>query len=99
VFGRVERASQAVQVKTARPNRDPAHLARLLADRLDFIDPGFGIEDGLLIASRVEPLAPKQTTGQGLSGTDAEANLGPLVDRLTNAAGRGQRLSPNARRK
>jgi protein ImuB len=70
-----------------------------LADRLDFIDPGFGIEDGLLIASRVEPLAPKQTTGQGLSGTDAEANLGPLVDRLTNAAGRGQRLPPNARRK
>ena len=31
VFGRVDRASQAVQVKTAKPNRDPAHLARLLA--------------------------------------------------------------------
>ena len=28
----------------SRPNRDPAHLARLLGDRLDFIDPGFGIE-------------------------------------------------------
>ena len=25
-----------------KANRDPAHLARLLADRLDFIDPGFG---------------------------------------------------------
>ena len=87
VFGRVDRASQAVQVKTARPNRDPAHLARLLADRLDFIDPGFGIEDGLLIASRVEPLAPKQTSAQGLSGDDAETNLGPLVDRLTTRLG------------
>ena len=74
VFGRVDRASQAVQVKTAKPNRDPAHLARLLADRLDFIDPGFGIEDGLLIASRVEPLAPKQTSAQGLSNEEAEAN-------------------------
>ena len=87
VFGRVDRASQAVQVKTAKPNRDPAHLARLLADRLDFIDPGFGIEDGLLIASRVEPLAPKQTSAQGLSSDDAETNLGPLVDRLTTRLG------------
>ena len=87
VFGRVDRASQAVQVKTARPNRDPAHLARLLGDRLDFIDPGFGIEDGLLIASRVEPLAPKQTSAQGLSNEEAEANLGPLVDRLTTRLG------------
>ena len=99
VFGRVDRASQAVQVKTAKPNRDPAHLARLLADRLDFIDPGFGIEDGLLIASRVEPLAPKQTSAQGLSGDDAETNLGPLVDRLTTRLGEAKRLSPSARRK
>jgi protein ImuB len=52
------RFAAAVQVKTARPNRDAAHLARLLEDRLDYIDPGFGIEDALLIASRVEPLAP-----------------------------------------
>ena len=87
VFGRVDRASQAVQVKTASPNRDPAHLARLLADRLDFIDPGFGVEDGLLIASRVEPLAPKQTSAQGLSGNEAEANFGPLVDRLATRLG------------
>src|SRR5688572_17918061 len=56
VFGRVDRGAQGVQVKTARPNRDGAHLARLLGDRLDLIDPGFGIEDALLIASRVEPL-------------------------------------------
>jgi protein ImuB len=87
VFGRVDRAAQAVQVKTARPNRDPAHLARLLADRLDFIDPGFGIEDGLLIASRVEPLAPEQTSAQGLAGEQAEANIGHLVDRLTTRFG------------
>ena len=74
-------------MKTAKPNRDPAHLARLLADRLDFIDPGFGIEDGLLIASRVEPLAAKQTSAQALSGDDTETNHGPLVDRLTTRLG------------
>ena len=41
----------------------------------------------LLIASRVEPLAPKQTSAQGLSGDEAETNLGPLVDRLTTRLG------------
>src|SRR5215208_3863351 len=66
VFGRVDRASQAVQVKTAKPNRDPAHLARLLADRLDYIDPGFGIEDGLLTASPGGRLPPRKPVQRGL---------------------------------
>jgi protein ImuB len=87
VFGRVDRASQAVQVKTARPNRDPPHLARLLDDRLDVIDPGFGIEDALLVASRVEPLAPKQTSVKGLDSVDPDPDLGNLVDRLATRLG------------
>jgi len=37
----------------------------------------------------VEPLAPKQTSAQGLSGDDTETNLGPLVDRLTTRLGEG----------
>ena len=54
VFGRVDRASQARSGEDSRPNRDPPHLARLLGDRLDVIDPGFGIEDALAgrVASR-----------------------------------------------
>ena len=35
----------------------------------------------------MEPLAPKQTSAQGLSNDEAEANLGPLVDRLTTRLG------------
>jgi len=87
VFGRVDRAAQAVQVKTARPNRDPTHLARLLGDRLEVIDPGFGIEDALLVASRVEPLAPKQTSVKGLDMDDGDPDLGNLVDRLATRLG------------
>jgi protein ImuB len=87
VFGRVDRAAQAVQVKTARPNRDAAHLARLLEDRLDYIDPGFGIEDALLIASRVEPLGAKQASVEGLSRDQPVTDLAHLVDRLTTRLG------------
>ena len=90
VFGRVDRAAQAVQVKTARPNRDAAHLARLFGDRLDIIDPGFGIEHALLIASRVEPLTPKQTSARGLDQGEPETDLGNLVDRLATRLGEAQ---------
>ncbi|MCC2653062.1 MAG: polymerase family protein [Microvirga sp.] len=90
VFGRVDRAAQAVQVKTARPNRDAAHLARLFGDRLDIIDPGFGIEHALLIASRVEPLTPKQTSARGLDRGEPETDLGNLVDRLATRLGEAQ---------
>src|SRR4029077_3358483 len=56
VDGRVERIS----LGTARPSRDPRHLAALFKERLDTIDPGLGIEDVILAAFAVEPLLPKQ---------------------------------------
>ena len=52
VDGRVER----IRIGTARPSRDPAHLARLLIGKLDTVDPGFGIEDTILAAFAVENL-------------------------------------------
>lgn len=58
VDGRVER----IRSGTARPSRDPAHLAKLLTGKLDTVDPGFGIEDAILSAFAVEPLAPEQLT-------------------------------------
>src|SRR3984893_2534081 len=44
VDGRVERIS----LGTARPSRDPRHLAALFRERLDTIDPRLGIEDIVL---------------------------------------------------
>jgi protein ImuB len=56
VDGRVERIS----LGTARPSRDPRHLAALFRERLDTIDPGLGIEDMILAAYSVEPLSAEQ---------------------------------------
>jgi protein ImuB len=76
VDGRVER----IRLGTARPSRDPAHLAKLLTARLDTIDPGLGVEDMILAAYVVEELGAEQ------AGFDSDvargADLALLVDQL-----------------
>ena len=57
---RVDGTSAAIAIGMARPSRDPRHLQRLLAERLVEIDPGLGIEDMVLAATRVEALAAVQ---------------------------------------
>ena len=48
---RVDGRLEAVRIGTAKPNRDAKRLTRLLCDRLDKVDPGFGIEAMSLSAS------------------------------------------------
>ncbi|WP_262269821.1 Y-family DNA polymerase [Microvirga yunnanensis] len=80
---RVDQKSACLRVGTARANRDAVHLARLFDERLQAIDPGFGIEEIVLVASKVEPLTETQVQVHGLSDEVAmEADIGPLVDRL-----------------
>jgi protein ImuB len=59
-FHRVDGRVEPIRIGTARPSRDPAHLAKLMIGKLDTIDPGFGIEDAILAAFAVEALAPEQ---------------------------------------
>jgi protein ImuB len=77
VDGRVER----IRIGTARPSRDPAHLAKLLTGKLDTIDPGLGIEDVILAAFAVEKLAVEQIEMTGSAAT-TEGDIGPLFDRI-----------------
>jgi protein ImuB len=63
VDGRVER----IVLGTARPSRDPNHLAALFKGRLDTVDPGLGVEDMILAAFAVEPLGPEQIGFAGAS--------------------------------
>ncbi|MGH7028943.1 MAG: Y-family DNA polymerase, partial [Stellaceae bacterium] len=88
VDGRVER----IVLGTARPSRDPHHLAALFKERLDTIDPGLGIEDAILAAFAVEPLAPEQIGFAGFSGPHSDpkgmgGGIAPLLDRLGNRLG------------
>ncbi len=83
VDGRVEH----IALGTARPSRDPRHLAALFNARLDTVDPGLGVEDMILAVFAVEPLPPEQIGFAG-AGADAQTlGLAPLLDRLGNRLG------------
>ena len=57
---RVDGKAATVAVGTARPVRDPRHLERLLAERLDGLDFGFGADAMALSVTRAQPLAAEQ---------------------------------------
>ena len=81
VFERVDGTMQLLAVGTARPVRDPPHLARLLGERIETIDPGLGVEAMTLWVPLAEPAPAGQgdaLTGAGGGGVD----LAPLIDRL-----------------
>jgi protein ImuB len=90
LFERVDGSVQAVRVGTARPARDPAHLARLLDERLETVNPGPGIEAIRLTLPLVEPFAHTQTSmsqERGLLDGEAAPDLSVLLDRLANRLG------------
>ncbi len=84
LFERLDGTVQAVRIGTARPNRDARHLARLLDEHLDTVDPGLGIEAMRLVVALAEPLRWRQEDSAG--GADVSA----LVDRLANRLGAGR---------
>jgi len=84
LFERVDGATQAIRIGTARPSRDAPHLTRLLLERLDTVDPGLGIEAMRLIATLAEPLRWIQR------GAGETPDVSALVDRLSNRLGADQ---------
>jgi protein ImuB len=53
---RSDGTSAQVEISMARPVRTPEHIVRLFEERIDQIDPGFGIDLLLLEAVRVGPM-------------------------------------------
>jgi protein ImuB len=84
LFHRVDNLVQAVRVGTAKPVREVERLTRLLTDRLENVDPGFGVEVMTLAAILVEPLAYRQ---DDTLGRTADADVSDLVDILANRIG------------
>lgn len=83
---RVDGAEQPISIGTARPNRDAAHLLRLLSMRIERIDPGLGLEAFDLVAVRTEPLGAVAFSAI-LTGETGKADLPRLVDTLVGRAG------------
>jgi len=94
IDGRVER----IRLGTARPSRDPGHLAALFKERLDTVDPGLGIEDVILAVFAVEPLSAEQIGFPGHPTSCETSGIAPLLDRLGNRLGLAalSRLEPRA---
>ena len=88
-----EHAERSVEL--AAPSRDPIHLGRLFAERLDGIDPGFGFDQARLTAIWAESLT------QGQDSLDAPQTIGTplpmLIDRLVTRLGRSAVTRPVAR--
>jgi protein ImuB len=93
---RVDSQAQAIRVGTATPVRDAKRLTRLLCDRIETIDPGFGIEVMTLAASAAEPLIPRQSVSTLID--EGVPDVSDLVDTLMNRVGEGAiyRLAPVA---
>ncbi len=88
-FYRVDNSVESVAIGTSQPCRDPRQLARLFAEKLERIDPGFGIERAILAAEAVEPLLPQPLAwrAMGAGDLDQARDLAPLVDRQSNRLG------------
>jgi protein ImuB len=81
---RVDGTRSVVRVGTGRPSRDTAHLMRLFRDRLEALDPGFGVEIMTLAALAAEPQMPAQGD---FAGTNAGLTAVQLIDRLAGRLG------------
>ena len=86
-FERVDRTEQASCIGTARPSRRADHLARLLDEQLERIDPGLGIEAMRLVAALTEPLTFEQPRADLVGGQNVGSDMSVLVDRLVNRLG------------
>lgn len=89
LFHRVDNTRQAIRVGTAQPVRDAKRLTRLLTEKIETIDPGFGIEVMELAAVLAEPLRDRQTISSLVE--EPEPDISDLIDVLSNRVG-GNRL-------
>jgi protein ImuB len=85
VCHRVDSTLQVVRVGTAAPVRDSKRLSRLLCDRIECIDPGWGIELMALAATVAEPMERRQAATSLVD--DSPPDVSDLVDTLANRVG------------
>ena len=91
VCHRVEGDRWTLTVGTSRPLRRKRPLMSLFAEKLDQVEPGFGIDEIVLAADVVETIDELQTdwSGEATGGYRAadEEELADLLDRLGNRFG------------
>ena len=92
-FFRVDGTLSRLDIGTARPSRDPERLARLFAEHLERLDPGFGVETVSLSIPLVEECRPDQIAlpdgadGNAVFDRSAQEGRAALIERLGNRFG------------
>ncbi|MQX07568.1 DNA polymerase Y family protein [Sinorhizobium fredii] len=95
IVHRVDNTIQALRAGTAKPVRDIAWLTKLFRDRIERIEPGFGIEKLSLAAIIAEPLIEAQSASSLIE--EQVTDVTPLIDVLGNRGGqRSFRVAPVA---
>lgn len=94
IVEKVDGTRQAIRAGTARPSRDVAWLTKLLRDRTEKIEPGFGIERLSLVAAMSEPLEEVQKASSLVE--DEVTDVFPLIDVFANRGQRVYRVTPVA---
>lgn len=88
------------RLEMAAASRDPAHIRRLFAARLDDLDAGFGFELVRLRAPWTQPLALAQSSWGGqdfeAAAEDHGTSLAACIDRITVRLGEGAVRRPVA---
>lgn len=84
-FYRVDNRIETIRIGLAKPSRVHKQLTRLLTDKLVKVDPGFGIEKAMLIASWAEPLLSYQATADFAGKVSPD--IASLIDTLSNRLG------------
>lgn len=94
IIHRVDNTRQYLRAGLAKPVRDPVRLSKLLCDRIEQIDPGFGIEKIVLVAVITEPLEERQVASSLVE--EQVVDVTALIDILGNRGQRLYRLTPVA---
>jgi protein ImuB len=85
LFHRVDNRIEAIRIGTAKPVRDVKRLTRLLCDKIETVDPGFGIERMRIAATLAEPLRQPQMRSNLVE--EPERDVSDLIDTLANRVG------------
>ncbi len=87
-YVRVDNRIETITVAMAQPVREPKRLAKLLCDKIETVDPGFGIDKMILVAAVAEPLVMKQV--MATYGAPPKPDVEDLWDTIDNRHGRGR---------
>ncbi|RYD54600.1 MAG: DNA polymerase Y family protein [Sphingomonadales bacterium] len=85
IADRIDGVPQRIRLGLARPSRDPAHILRLLARRIEEVEPGFGIDALALYVRRADVLGPQPMTER--IDVEGAPDLAPLIDTLATRIG------------